>query len=67
MAMVHDWHRPDIEQVAPRYINSEALLQVDPDGSLTIKLMDKDGRRLSVALTEAEGDRLAELLWTGRK
>lgn len=68
MAVIHDWHKPDPEQGRGEiYVNVEPLVRVDPDGILSLRFVDKHGRILSISLSEAETDRLAESLWSDRK
>ena len=66
MAYVHDWHKPEPAEL-PKYFPVEALWRVDPDGILTLRFMDRQGRVFSVSMSAEETDRLAEFLWTDRK
>lgn len=68
MAIIHDWHKPEHEQERGNvYVNVEPLLRVDPDGVLSLRFIDKQGRVLAIVMSAAETDRLAEFLWTDRK
>lgn len=67
--VIHDWHKAeDVVGVGPAtHVQVEPLYRVDRDGVLNIRCVNKLGQILSIALTSAETDRLAEFLWTERK